>query len=338
VRVGWKTWSAFALVLGAGVAVFAFLPRWVSQRPLEIVPEPPPSAIEVPEIVEVPAEVPEPAPLPPPEGPEEPEEPEKIDGVEEEKPNVDSPVVDVPARTNAPEEAFAAAMTEALSALQNEDYAIAREAFGRARSLRPEAPEVASGLSQVEEGLRNRAIAGHRDRGLEHERLESWRAAEAEYDSALALDGTLRFAQEGKKRSAARVLLQEKLDFQLGHPERLSDQQALHEASRLADEARGVEPSGPRQREAIAKLDALVASFSRPVEVQIVSDTLTDVTVQRIGPLGKLGKFDRRMLEIRPGRYVAVGTRAGFRDVRVEFTVEPGKPLAPIRVRCEEAI
>ena len=28
----------------------------------------------------------------------------------------------------------------------------------------------------------------------------------------------------------------------------------------------------------------------------------------------------------------------GFRDVRVEFTVEPGKPLAPIPVRCEEAI
>jgi len=328
--VGWKTWSAFALVLGVGVAVFAVLPRWVSERPRKDVPEPPPSAIEAPEIVDVPADVPESAPLPPPEGPE---------GVEEEKtPEVDSPVEGAPARRDASEEAFAAAMTEALSALQNEDYAIAREAFERARSLRPEAPEVASGLSQVEEGLRNRAIAGHRDRGIEHESLESWRAAEAEYESALALDFSLRFAQEGKKRSAARALLQEKLDFQLGHPERLSDQRALEEASRLADEARGVEPSGPRQREALAKLDALVASFSRPVEVQIVSDTLTDVTVQRIGPLGKLGKFDRRALEIRPGRYVAVGSRAGFRDVRVEFTVEPQKPLAPIRVRCEEAI
>jgi tetratricopeptide (TPR) repeat protein len=316
VRVGWKTWSAFALVLGAGVAVFAVLPRWVSERPVkdvEDVPEAPPIAIEALEIVEAPADVPEPDPLPP----------------------VNPPVEAAPARTDASEEAFAAAMTEALSALKNEDYAIAREAFERAKSLRPEAPEVASGLSQVEEGLRNRAIAGHRDRGIDHERLESWRAAEAEYDSALALDGSLRFAREGKKRNAARALLQEKLDFQIGHPERLSDQRALEEASRLADEARGVEPSGPRQREAIAKLDELVASFSRPVEVQIVSDTLTDVTLQRIG---RLGKFDRRVLEVRPGRYVAVGSRAGFRDVRVEFTVEPGKPLAPIRVLCEEAI
>jgi len=315
VRVGWKTLSAFALVLGAGVAVFTVLPRFVSERPVEDVeevPETPPSAVEAPEIAEAPADVPEPAPLPP----------------------VDSPVEVAPG-TDVSEDAFAAAMTEGLSALKNEDYAIAREAFERAKSLRPEAPEVASGLSQVEEGLRNRAIEGHRDRGLEHERLESWRAAEAEYDSALALDGSLRFAREGKKKSAALALLQEKLDFQIGHAERLSDARALEEASRLLDEASGVEEEGPKRRDAIAKLEALVASYSRPMELQIVSDTLTDVTLQRIG---RLGKFDRRVLEVRPGRYVAVGSRAGFRDVRVEFTVEPGKPLAPIRVLCEEAI
>jgi hypothetical protein len=323
VRVGWKTWSAFALVLGAGVAVFTVLPRFVSERPIEPiepiqpiedveeVPEAPPIAIEAAELADAPADVSEPAPP------------------------VTSPVEVVPARTHASEDAFAAAMTEGLSALKNEDYAIAREAFERAKLLRPEAPEVASGLSQAEEGSRNRAIEGHRVRGLEHERLESWRVAEAEYDSALALDGSLRFAREGKRRSAARALLQERLDFQIGHPERLSDARALEEASRLLDEASGVEGEGPKRRVAIAKLEALVASYSRPMEVSIVSDTLTDVTLQRIG---RLGKFDRRVLDIRPGRYVAVGSRAGFRDVRVEFTVEPGKPLAPIRVLCEEAI
>lgn len=318
-RVGWKTWSAFGLVLGAGVAVFAFLPRWVSERPVpevQYLREAPPPATEAFEIAEAPVETQAPIPLPPP-------------------PPDDSPVEVAPTPRDASKEAFAAAMTEALSALMNEDYAAAREAFERAKALRPEAPEVASGLSQVEEGLRTRAIAGHRERGLEQERLENWRAAEAEYDSALALDSSLRFAQEGKKRSAARALLSEKLDFQIAHPERLSDRRALEEASRLADEARGIEPSGPRQREAILKLEALVASFSQPVELQILSDSLTDVTLQRIG---RLGRFDRRVVEIRPGRYVIVGSRAGYRDVRIDLVVEPGKPLAPILVRCEEAI
>lgn len=324
-RVGWKTWSAFALVVGAGVAVFAFLPRWVSERPLVNVSEAAPIAIGAPEIVDAPADALEPAPPPPDE--------EEVE--EETTPKAEPPVEVAPVRTDPSEEAFAAAMTEALDALKREDYTSAREAFERAKSLRPEAPEVANGLSQADEGLRNRAIAGHRDRGIEHERLEDWRAAEAEYDQALALDSTLRFAREGKTRSASRALLSEKLDFQIGHPERLADARALEEASRLLDEARGVEGEGPKRLDAIARLEALVASYSRPVELQIVSDTLTDVTLHRVG---RLGKFDRRVLEVRPGRYVAVGTRAGFRDVRVEFVVEPGKPLAPIRVRCEEAI
>ena len=75
-RVGWKTWSAFALILGCGVFVFALLPKWVSERPLEtlssVTPDAPAPAVEVPEepstdaeapvVVERPVEDPEPPP------------------------------------------------------------------------------------------------------------------------------------------------------------------------------------------------------------------------------------------------------------------------------------
>jgi hypothetical protein len=321
VRVGWKTWCAFALVIGAGLAVFILLPRWVEKRPLPELAlsevESPVEPVEPVEIVEPSAEDPEPLEPPPP-----------APVVEERDPPA-------PAAADPFDERFADAMTEALAALQREDYAAAREAFARAQSARPEAPEAASGIAQAEEGLRSLAIAGHQDRGVELERSERWRAAEAEYDAALALDSSLRFAREGKERSAAHALLQEKLDFQIGHPERLGDARALAEASSLLEEARDVGDEGPKRREAIAKLEALVSTYSRPMEVSLVSDTFTEVTLHRVG---RLGRFDRKVLEVRPGRYVAVGSRAGFRDVRVEFTVEPGKLLAPIPVRCEEAI
>ena len=232
-------------------------------------------------------------------------------------------------------EIFSEAMTEALAALDRKDYAAARDGFARAQAARPEAPEAASGLAQAEEGLRNLAIAGHRERGRELESSESWRSAEAEYDAALALDGSLRFAREGKERSAAHAILQEKLEFQVGHPERLTDARALEEAESLVEVARGSEDTGPKRREAIGKLEALVAAYSRPIPVSIVSDALTEVTLSRVG---RLGKFDQKVLEVRPGRYVAIGSRTGFRDVRVEFEVQPDKPLAPIPVRCNEAI
>jgi len=41
---------------------------------------------------------------------------------------------------------------------------------------------------------------------------------------------------------------------------------------------------------------------------------------------------------LRPGLYVAVGIRPGYRDVRVEFRVSPEVEMLPIVVQCEEPI
>jgi hypothetical protein len=69
--------------------------------------------------------------------------------------------------------------------------------------------------------------------------------------------------------------------------------------------------------------------------VQLVSDNATDVSIYKIG---KLGSFQSRALKLRPGTYVAVGSRAGYRDVRLEFRVAPELESEPVVVRCEEKI
>jgi hypothetical protein len=46
--------------------------------------------------------------------------------------------------------------------------------------------------------------------------------------------------------------------------------------------------------------------------------------------VGKLGRFDVRDLSLRPGTYIMVGSRDGYRDERVEVVVKPGPQ--PIRV------
>jgi hypothetical protein len=43
-------------------------------------------------------------------------------------------------------------------------------------------------------------------------------------------------------------------------------------------------------------------------------------------------------LELRPGVYVAVGNRPGYRDVRLEFRVAPEIDMKPIVIQCEEQI
>ena len=72
-----------------------------------------------------------------------------------------------------------------------------------------------------------------------------------------------------------------------------------------------------------------------PIAVALTSDNQTDVTIYRIG---RLGLFERKDMELLPGRYTIVGTRSGFRDVRRELTVLPGQVPPPVAIRCEEPI
>jgi hypothetical protein len=69
--------------------------------------------------------------------------------------------------------------------------------------------------------------------------------------------------------------------------------------------------------------------------VELVSDSLTEVTVYRVG---RLGRFERRTVELRPGTYTVVGSRAGFRDVRHEFVLRKDTKKKIVAVRCTEAI
>ena len=82
-------------------------------------------------------------------------------------------------------------------------------------------------------------------------------------------------------------------------------------------------------------MERLVAAAETPLRVALASDNVTEVTINRIG---RLGAFDRKDVELLPGRYTVVGVRAGFRDVRREITLVPGREAPTLVIRCEEPI
>ena len=109
----------------------------------------------------------------------------------------------------------------------------------------------------------------------------------------------------------------------------------LRDAESLLEEASQIQPAGPRLNRQVGELRRIVGIASTPIRVSLVSDNLTEVTVHKVG---RLGAFERRVLELRPGTYTVVGRRAGFRDVRRELRVVPGQEIEPLTVRCEEKI
>ena len=98
---------------------------------------------------------------------------------------------------------------------------------------------------------------------------------------------------------------------------------------------RALEEPGPVLVSQVDELQGFLENSQVPIDIQLVSDNLTDVTLLRVGDLGV---FEQRALSLKPGRYVAVGKRIGYREVRQEFTVGFGQTPSSVVVQCEERI
>ena len=109
----------------------------------------------------------------------------------------------------------------------------------------------------------------------------------------------------------------------------------MQNATKLLLDLTRIDPIGPRLEDQKSELSRLLKRAATPLPVRFVSDNLTNVAIFKIG---QLGTFSGHQVDLRPGNYVAVGIRPGFRDVRVEFRVAPEIDMEPIVVQCEEQI
>lgn len=313
------------------IGVFVLLPRWQEQHQnrrtsdeevQDIGPSPEvptPATRDVPPIVD--SRLSEPSPLPPPT-------------------NTPRPVPVGPRNTpqrkpSVADREYVEAMTRGLAALENRQWLAAQDAFAQASRLRPEAPEVADGLARARAGQRRETVAANLRRASEFERNESWREAEKLYSAVLAIDPESAPALVGRKRTETRATLDEKVEFHLANPGRLSTATVFDDAASCLEEAQETKPSGPRLESQIARLEVLLKHVSTPVMVVLESDAQTEIMVYRVG---RLGTFTRRELNLKPGAYTVVGSRSGYRDVRLQLVVTPGAPPKPLVVRCTDSL
>jgi serine/threonine protein kinase/tetratricopeptide (TPR) repeat protein len=230
---------------------------------------------------------------------------------------------------------FDSRMTEGLIAVEEGDYPAARAAFRMAQTLMPGSPEPADGLMQVDQGLRLDRIAVLERQAGSEEQNEQGEGAVETYARILEIDGSLACAQQGLSRAEEMSALHARLEGYIEKPDSLSAPSTMSKATRLVVDITRMSSIGPRLASERDQLSRLLKRAATPLAVELVSDNATDVSIYRIG---KLGSFHSRGIKLRPGTYVAVGSRAGYRDVRLEFRVSPELESGPVVVRCEETI
>ena len=230
---------------------------------------------------------------------------------------------------------FTTAMSDGYAALEDNRLDDARQSFKKAARIKPSAAEARNALRQTEDKLTVIKINKLLSSAAAAEKSERWQDAASAYGQALKLDANLAAALTGKQNATLRDHLDKNLNFAIDNPLRLADESVYKQTRTLYQAASRIQSPGPRLREQLATLTKLLQQARTPLAITFRSDNLTDITLYKTGDLGR---FVSRKVSLVPGHYIVVGRRDGYQDVRVEFTIDPNKPIQSVIVQCEDKI
>jgi tetratricopeptide (TPR) repeat protein len=224
-------------------------------------------------------------------------------------------------------------LSSGYAALDSGDFAAARRSFEQAVRQRPGDAAARDGLNQARQRATLSRIDVLQQQAERETDAEQWADALAAYEKVLAIDPTIKFAKDGRARATERLALDRKLAAAIADPGKLSSDEVFAQTAQLYRDAVQVESPGPRLTAQLDQLERILAIASEPVAVTLMSDSATEVTISQIGVLGT---FSRKQIQLRPGRYLLIGSRDGRRDVRRELDVKPH--MDPVEISCTEAI
>ncbi len=233
------------------------------------------------------------------------------------------------------ENRFASIMSSGYALLEQAKPQEAIAEFQRASSLGINQDQASAAITQTENEISNAQISQLRAQIFSAELQEQWQDAVAYYDEVLIIDSNLTFAVNGKDYAQKRAQLDALLVEALDNPERFSEDAVFQQTLDVYYTGRAIEDAGPHLTAQLDELEPLLESSQLPIDVQLRSDNITEVTLLRIG---NLGVFQETAVSLKPGRYVVVGKRPGFREVREEFTVGFGQTPDAVIVQCDEPV
>ena len=233
------------------------------------------------------------------------------------------------------ERAFSRHIDQGMAALDRKDLASAYKSLENARAIFKGRPE-AKLLS---------AQAAVLARKLEFERLmtqarnasqsDDWRAAGAFYRQAGDLFPGNAEAVNGAALSAQITSLTTQLSKHIQAPQRLASGNVAQLARGLVAEARPLSDYSSSLKVKAEKLSALLDAYAVKVQVRVVSDGETSISVRGVG---RVGKTESKTIELRPGRHTFEGIRQGYRAKLIEVQIPPGAENFVVEIYCDERI
>ena len=219
--------------------------------------------------------------------------------------------------------------------MRENNFNESRKAFEKATEIFPLSFEITQAIDELNNSERIYRIKTLRYEGLIQETKENWTDAKAKYSEILQLDPNIDSARINIDRVNKRINLKNEMEFFINNSDKLNDEEKFSQATLNLKKAENIKIIGPKLEEQINKLKQILIIAAKPLDVVFISDTQTNVTIYKVG---NLGAFDKKVLELKPGKYTGIGSRRGFRDVRLEFLVSPEQSEQIIRIACKDPI
>lgn len=225
------------------------------------------------------------------------------------------------------------ALTDGHEQLASNNFDSAEQIFEKILVDYPDNTAAQTGLQQVERARLTAKIEALKVAGLEKENELDMPGALKIYDEALALDNSLQFANEGRERVFEIISVVNDMNDTLQDPHALSADEEYNEAKETLATAQSHRGHSEEYDKLLQKFSDLVSYAGTLLQVVLISDELTEVTLTTSH---QIGSFRRHELTLRPGRYTLHGSRDGWVDIRKTFIVQ--QDMEPVSIVCEEQI
>ena len=238
-------------------------------------------------------------------------------------------------RKKIAEEDFASLLSQGIRAVESRDVGAARTSLKNARRIFPNRAELSllkKGIKRLDLELSLAGSLSDANQAISH---DDWDRAYQAFSKAKLIDPANTAAAEGERIAAEVLTGRQGLDSFVERPARLSSKAVTAAAKRMLESIRHLIALSPTLKARSEQLSKLISQANRPVEVMVKSDGKTEITVRRVGIVGKTLE---KVINLRPGDYTFEGKRAGYKSKLVKLTVLFNGTGIQIRIICDEQI
>ena len=235
----------------------------------------------------------------------------------------------------AQQQSFAEVLAQAVAALDQADYATARQALARARSIDSNRPELVS-LQRRLDGAEKAGAAAQAEQQVQvFSEVDEWPTVKMVAENGLKLNADNPVLQQALQSANQIIQAGQRLESFIANPQRLTDANIRQRANEAISAAQPLAAQSARLAQQLAQLQSLLQVQAQTVPVLVKSDGRTYI---RVLGVGNVGEVKEKTINLAPGTYQFEGSCKGYRTEIITVEISPATTAPDVQLQCKTRI